>query len=65
MSKSFKEMSTEELREYMNQHTDDESGELAFAEYHSRLNWNRVPVDTSPEEEHRIIKDLIARNTRK
>ena len=58
MSKSFKEMTTEELREYMNQHTEDESGELAFMEYRSRLNWNHVSANISSEEE----KDIFGSN---
>ena len=43
MSKSFKEMTNDELEKYMNEHLDDETGELAFMEYSSRLDWKKVP----------------------
>lgn len=65
MSKKFKEMTTEELREYMNQHIKDESGELAFMEYHSRLNWNHVPANISSEETEKIINNLIEKRIEK
>ena len=65
MSKSFKEMTTEELREYMNQHTADESGELAFMEYRSLLNWNHVPANISSEETEKIINNLIEKRIKK
>ncbi len=65
MSKSFKEMTNQELRQYMNDHLDDEKGELAFMEYSSRLDWKKVPANATPEEEKRIIEDLIAQRTKK
>ena len=65
MSKSFKEMTNDELEKYMNDHQDDETGELAFMEYSSRLDWNKVPRSATPEEEKRIIEDLIAQRTQK
>ena len=64
MSKDFKQMSTEELRTYMDEHQDDETGELAFIEYSSRLNWKRVPPNASPQQEKQIIEDLIASKTK-
>ncbi len=65
MSKSFKEMTNDELEKYMNEHLDDETGELAFMEYSSRLDWKKVPPNASPEEEKRIIEELIAQRTKK
>ena len=59
MSKPFKEMTTEELREYMNQNTEDESGELAFIEYRFRFNWNHVPANILSKETKKIINNLI------
>ena len=65
MSKLFKEMTTEELREYMNQHTEDESVELAYIEYRSRLNWHHVSANISSEEETNIINNLIEKRIKK
>lgn len=63
MSKSFKDMSNEELEKYFNAPQDDENSELAFLEYSSRLDWNKVPADATPEEEKQIIENLIAQKT--
>ncbi len=63
MSKSFKDMSNEELEKYFNASQDDETSELAFLEYSSRLDWNKVPADATPEEEKQIIENLIAQKT--
>ncbi len=60
MSKSFKNMTNDELERYFNNHQDDENGELAFLEYSSRLDWNKVPADATAEEEKQIIENLIA-----
>ena len=61
MSKSFKDMTTEELEKYINNYQDEEKSELAFLEYSSRLDWNKVPSHASSEEEKQIIENLIAR----
>jgi hypothetical protein len=34
-------------------------------EYNSRLDWNKVPAGLTPEEEKRIIEDLIVQRTQK
>ena len=65
MSESFKNMTNDELEKYINDHLDDETGELAFLEYSSRLDWNKVPAGATPEEEKQIIEDLIAQRTEK
>jgi len=65
MSKSFKDMTNNELERYINDHQDDETSELAFMEYNSRLDWNKVPAGANPEEEKRIIEDLIVQRTQK
>jgi hypothetical protein len=65
MSKSFKDMTNNELEKYINDHLDDETSELAFVEYNSRLDWNKVPAGLTPEEEKRIIEDLIVQRTQK
>lgn len=54
-------MTVEELREDMHEHRGEESEELAFVEYSSRLNWRSVPDDAPLEEQERIINELIAR----
>ena len=61
MSKSFKDMTNEELEKYINDDRDEEKSELAFLEYSSRLDWNKVPSNASSEEEKQIIGNLIAR----
>ena len=65
MSKSFKDMTNDELEKYFNNHQDDENSELAFLEYSSRLDWNKVPADATPEEEQQIIENLIAQKSDK
>ena len=65
MSKSFKEMTTEEPREYINQNAADESGELAFMEYRSRLNWNHISANILAEETESTINNLIAKKIKK
>ncbi|MDJ0650119.1 MAG: hypothetical protein QNJ60_15620 [Xenococcaceae cyanobacterium MO_188.B19] len=65
MSKSFKEMTKEELKQYMHNHQDDETGELAFMEYSSRLDWKKVPANATPEQEKQIIEEIIAQRTQK
>ena len=54
-----KDMTNDELERYFNNHQDDENGELAFLEYSSRLDWNKVPADATAEEEKQIIENLI------
>ena len=63
MNKSFKEMSKEELRQYMDEHQNDETGELAFVEYSSRLDWKTPPKFDTPEEEEQFIISLIRERT--
>ena len=65
MSKSFKDMTNYELEKYIDAHQDDDNSELAFLEYSSRLDWDKVPAGASPEEEKQIIENLIARRTQK
>lgn len=65
MSKSFKDMTNAELEKYINDDLDEEKSELAFLEYNSRLDWNQVPSNATPEEEKQIIEDLIAKRTQK
>ena len=64
MSKSFKDMTNDELERYFNNHQDDENSELAFLEYSSRLDWNKVPADVTPKEEKQIIENLIAQKSK-
>ena len=63
MSKSFKDMTNDELKKYFNNHQDDENSELAFLEYSSRLDWNEVPADATLEEEKQIIENLIVQKS--
>ena len=63
MSKSFKDMTNDELEKYFNNHQDDDYSELAFLEYSFRLDWNKVPTDATPEEEKQIIENLIAQKS--
>ena len=65
MSKPFKDMTNEELKSYIDANQDNESSEEAFLEFSSRLDWNKVPSNTSPEQTKQIIEDLIAEKTRK
>ena len=60
MSKSFKDMTNDELEKHFDDYQDEENSELAFLEYASRLDWNKVPANASPEEEKQIIENLIA-----
>ena len=65
MSKSFKEMTNDELERHFDNYQDDENSELAFLEYTSRLDWNKVPANASLEEEKQIIENLIAQKLNK
>ncbi len=65
MSKSFKDMTNAELEKYINNYDDEEKSELAFLEYSSRLDWNKVPANVTPEKEKQIIENLIAKRTKK
>ena len=65
MSNSFKNMTNDELEKYIHENLDDDNSELAFLEYSSRLDWNKVPTGATPEEEKQIIEDLIAQRTKK
>ena len=60
MSKPFTDMTIEELRKQMNEHQDNETGELAYLEYRSRLDWKKVSAFASPEAEKRIIERIIS-----
>lgn len=60
MSKTFKEMSTKELKQYLKKNREDES---AFLEYSSRFDWSKTQKLNSPEEEEQFIMNLIAERT--
>ena len=63
MTELFKKMTKEELRQYMDEHQNDEMGELAFIEYSSRIDWKTPPKFNSPAEEERFIANLIEEKT--
>ena len=65
MSDLFKNMTNDELEKYIHENLDNDNSELAFLEYSSRLDWDKVPIGATPEEEKQIIEDLIAQRTRK
>ena len=57
----FKAMTRAELRNYISENrNDDEKVRAAIAESTSRPGWTKVPANTSPEEEKRIIQEMIA-----
>ena len=62
MNKNLQEMSRKELRAYISKHRNDEERvRAAIAESSSRPGWTEVPADIPPEEERRIIQDLISK----
>ncbi len=66
MSKPLEEMTTEELRQYMFDHrNNDQEWSRAFELFNEKAEWKKVPPNASPEEEKRIIQELIAQRTKK
>lgn len=62
MSEIFKQMTTEEINEYVRLHPDDE---VAYIEYSSRLQWKKPPHFSTSDEERQFIEQLIAEKTKK
>lgn len=58
-------MTNDELEKHFDNYQDDENSELAFLEYSSRLDWNKVPANASLEAEKQIIENLIAQKSNK
>ena len=62
MTENLKGMTRKELRAYILEHrNDDEKVRAAIAESSSRPGWTKIPADIPPEEERRIIQDLISK----
>ncbi|MGF1478748.1 MAG: hypothetical protein ACFB4I_04585 [Cyanophyceae cyanobacterium] len=62
MSKSFTEMSTEELRQLFLDHRGEKVGDEAFAEYYNRLDWKPLFDESATVEEiGEAVNRLIAK----
>ncbi len=66
MFKPLEEMTVKELRQYMFEHRNsDREWEKAYDLFSQKAKWNKIPRNSTLEEEKQIIQNLIAQKMQK